>query len=747
MGEQATSGAISNMKNTLGGIKRLIGLTWTESAPERARWPAITFVEVKHPGKESTVGINVSVGSEKQVVPVEAVAGMLIHHLGSIASNDPLPQDWVISIPNYYTDAQRRALLTGCSMVGISGVQRLMHEATATALAYGIFKDIKKEFTAENPTNVMFLDIGASAFTVSIASFEPGKLAVKSAYCDPNLGGRDFDDAIAYWIADAFEAKFKGKLSAKPMERPKTRAKLLAAAEKAKKTLSPHGVKEARIQLEMLQDDLDFMAVLTADEYETKLCAPLLARLKEPIQLALTEAKLTPDDLASVEIVGGSTRIACVKKELMNIMGGKTLSMTMNADEAVARGAALQSAILSPRFKVLPYEIVEAQPYPIKLSWSDNGEGMEVEASGEATPTDSVVMFDRGLNFPVVRRVTLKRDGPFSVQCSYDEAAKQFGLAEVSKLATFDIQAPKGDEKKIRVNVKQDISGVIHLSSAQMVEEEESDEADGEGEEKKKKIKKTNLEVAVNRHVDWSQAEIDKAYEAEVAMANNDRIVQETSDMRNELESYIYDMRDKVSSDSQLGAYGSDSEKSKFLSANEAMENWLYEDGFDATKSVYADKLAELKKLGGPMEVRQQEAQERPAAVSTLQANLELYKNWANESQADERYQHISDTERATVHGACDEISAWMYDMLDKQGGLAANQDPILTAAHLKAKNQELAAKCSPIMHKPAPKPKKEEKPKEDNPSKDVPKQDDAMEGVEVTDEKQAGEAKEMDVE
>merc|ERR1719354_1273914 len=122
--------------------------------------------------------------------------------------NSLFPQDWVIAIPPYYTDAQRRAVLNGCKMVGIP-VQRLMHENTATALAYGIFKDIRKEFKKDEPTNVMFIDMGSTAYSVSIAAFEPGKLIVKSAFYDTDIGGRDFDALIAESIASQFEAKYK----------------------------------------------------------------------------------------------------------------------------------------------------------------------------------------------------------------------------------------------------------------------------------------------------------------------------------------------------------------------------------------------------------------------------------------------------------------------------------------------------------------------------------------------------------
>ena len=672
------------------------------------------------------MGVKVINAGEEVVLPIEAVAGMMIKHLGQISAakaatvsnnadaKDLFPQDWVIGIPAYYDDAQRRALLVACEIAGISGVQRLMHEHTAVALSYGIFKDLRKEFSKEQPTHILFIDMGATCFTVSAVSFETGKLVVKSCFYDENLGGRDIDECIAVWIAGRFEEKYKGKLSGKPMDMPKVRLKLLAAAEKAKKTLSPQGVKETRISLECLMDDFDFDVTLSADEYET-LVAPLLARLSKPIARVLEEAKLTAADLASIEIVGGSTRIGCVKRTISEYLGGATLSTTMNADEAVARGAALQSAILSPRFKVLPYDIQEFQPYPIKLSWEEG------DAVGEdGVPTNSVIMFDRGLSFPIVRRVTLKRAGAFDVKCSYDPSATALGLQEGVRtdICAFKIMSPPGDLKKVRVNVKQDIHGVITLSSGQMVEDIDDEEVlpdseAKEGEEKKKKIKKTLLEFTTTRPLDWTKAEIEKAFEAEVAMSNIDRVFKETSDQRNELESYIYSMRDKIISDSGLAPYASEQEKSTFSSALEDTENWLYEDGFDATKSVYADKLAELTKIGGPIERREYETNARPGAVSLLQRTVETFTQWLNESAGQTEYAHITDEERQKCHSKCDEVSSWMYDILDKQGSLAVSVDPVVSVAEINAKVKELTDVCNPVRNKPAPKPAKVEKKEE----------------------------------
>lgn len=728
MGEQAATSEISAYENTIKNMKRLIGLAYDDPrAKKEMKLVPFKCVPLKHAlGGPDSIAVVVNFDGEEKVIPVEAICGMMIHHMGMIAAKKAsevsgnsrtdvaqfFPQDWVIAIPSYYTDAQRRALLAGCEIVGIPAVQRLMHENTAVALAYGIFKDIRKEFEKEKPTNIMFIDMGASCYTVTVAAFEPGKLIIKSSYYDADLGGRCFDEAIANWIANKFVEKYSKKLTGRPQDKPKVMLKLLGAAEKAKKTLSPKGVREASINLECLMDDLDFHIMLNADEYE-KMCAPLLARLEAPIKKALDEAKITAKDLQSVEIVGGSTRIGFLKTKLQQILGGATLSTTMNADEAVARGAALQSAILSPRFKVLPYDIVENQPLPVTLSWDeDKSEGIEVNADGESVPTNSVVMFSRGLNFPIVRRVTLKRQGDFKVHASYDKTAVNYGFEKgaTDAIASWTIKAPEDVERKVRVNVKADIHGIIQMSTAQMVEdvEEEGDAKEEEGKEdgeKKKKIKKTNLEYTVIKPLEWSKEEINKYHEAEVAMANQDRIVRETADMRNELESYIYDMRDKIVSESQLGSFGTDAEKDAFAKKNEEIENWLYEDGFDATKSVYAAKLQELKKLGGPIETRAAEAYERPDAVASLQKNVEKYKSWLAEAQGNDNFSHITDDEFNKCHAKCDEVSSWVYDMMDKQGGLPSCVDPAFTVAQVRAKSTELTNLCGPIMHKPKPKP------------------------------------------
>merc|ERR1711976_90087 len=182
---------------------------------------------------------------------------------------------------------------------------------------------------------------------------------------------------------------------------------------------------------------------------------------------------------------------------------------------------------------------------------------------------------------------------------------------------------------------------------------------------------------------------------------------------------------------------GTDAEKEAFMKKNEDTENWLYEDGFDAKKDVLFGKLTELKALGGPVEKRASEASARPVAVDALQKNVEKYKKWLADAQANDDFAHITEEEFTTCHKKCDEVQNWLYEMLDKQGGLAQNVDPAFTAAEVTDKGKGLANVCNPIVYKPKPNPKKEEPKKEEakpaEPAAEEPeKKDDTKMDVEV---------------
>ena len=412
--------------------------------------------------------------------------------------------------------------------------------------------------------------------------------------------------------------------------------------------------------------------------------------------------------------------------------------------------------MLSPRFKVKEYTILEAAPLGVKLSWEqassqaaaedaameEDGETCEESTSG----TTEVVLFARHSETPATKRITFRRAEQFSITASYDEASAAL-LSEgcdalIGTFAITGVPAPTPAEptSRVRVHVAHSIHGTVTVASAQLVREVEDEEPaanssetkedskedaksatceESKGEEskkdppaagnnaggedapkKKRKYKKTPLvvECAV-RSMD--KASITATIELEAEMCHQDRVIQETCDTRNELEAYIYKMRDDIIGD--LRPYATDGDKTTFEHALAAAENWLYDGGGDdCTKDQYTQRLGDLVALGAPIDSRCAEARVRPELVTLLQAKIEELKTFANSSAPE----HVDQAEKDTVRGEASKTEDWLMDLLDKQGGLALSDPPALTSGQLKTRLSDVVAKVKPILTKPKPKPK-----------------------------------------
>ena len=773
-------------------MKRFMGrkMDEPEVQAEMKRVPGVTFCEV-----DGLVGVEVMYDGEPKALSIPQCAAMMLFKMSQICADSNKGAsiaEVVVSVPAWFTNSQRLAMLDACDVAGLRCL-RLMHDTTATALEYGIWRSAKKAFDEKVTQRVLFVDMGYSSYQVSIVDYVIGKLVVKATAWDRTLGGRDFDEVIAAWIAGEFKAKHK----CDPMENPKARMKLLDTAEKAKKTLSPHGVGEANIYCECLMNDLDFSIKLTLDKFE-ELIQPLLDRLVAPVDRALEASGTDPKDLAATEICGGGSRVASVKKVLAARLGldaaatNYGLKTTLNADECVSKGCAMQAAMLSPRFKVKEYQIYEATPFGVSLSWDQGAAAaaapMDTSADGgdddgaddgATAGTSDVVLFPRNGETPSTKRLTFRRGDDFKITASYD--AKDAALlpaqceALIGEFTVKGVPPASADApSRVRVNVAHSVHGTVAISSAQLVvevpddepakkDDEKKDDAKADGEakseekkddapaeskdgeakaeespakdapagdakadaaptKKKRKYKKTPLEVAATLPK-MSKAQLDAALELEAQMANQDRVIQETNDMRNELEAYIYKMRDDVIGD--LRPFVADDAKAAFEAALGGAEEWLYEgDGYDATKSQYAARLKDLHALGSPIQARFKAHEDRPAAVSALQTKIEDLKTFANSS--DECFAHVDDAERATVRDAATKAGDWLMDMLDKQGKLEQHDDPALLPADVSAKLGDLERNTKAILAKPKPIPKKEEaKAEEPPPAPDATPKDD----------------------
>ncbi|KAE9024038.1 Heat shock protein 14 [Phytophthora rubi] len=735
IGEAAISMARMHYKNTATDIKRLIGRKFKHpEVQQEIAQLAYKCVELA----SGDVGVVLNYNDEPVTFSCEQMVAMILNKMQSIAAaaNEGVnPAYCVLSCPGFYTDVQRRALLNATKIAGLNCL-RLINEHTAIALAYGIYKSARNLFHESEPQYVMFIDLGHASYTVSIVAFVQGRLTVKSAAFDRFLGGRDFDMAIAQDVA----AKFAEKYKTNPLENPKSRIKLLSACEKAKKNLSPYGVSATHLNIECLADDRDYNSQVKLEEFE-ELIAPLLQSLDGPIERALADAGVEKSQLTNVEIVGGGTRVTSVKRHLAEVLGldkeqqNFGLSTTLNADESVARGCALNCAILSPMFKVKEFSVTDRVHLPVRVSWdgsastatdaADDDEDVNMETP--ASEDSSLVILTRKDEYPKTKRITFRRDKPFSIDAVYDESAKAYlppdYVMDIGKFTVSGMPAQEAGAEipKIRVNVQQDMNGLFSIASSQLMqeikEEEKPAEAEGdekkEGEEKKedkpvepKKKRFRKIELTVQAQVGGlSGADVSTATEQELKMAQQDRVIEETFNKRNELESFVYEMRNQITD--KLAGFITSEEKSNLEAKLMETEDWLYTDeGFDSTKSVYQQKLDDLRKLSAPVEFRLTESTERAVAQAELTAVLEEYKRMVN--SGDDAYSHWTEEEKTKLRQTCVDAETWLFDGLTKQADVGPTDAPAITSAAIRSKIVAVRAVALPITTKPKPLPKVE---------------------------------------
>merc|ERR1711902_319432 len=243
-------------------------------------------------------------------------------------------RDAVVTVPAYFNDSQRQATKDAGVISGLN-VLRIINEPTAAAIAYGL--DKKK--SGEKESNVLIFDLGGGTFDVSILSIDGGIFEVKSTAGDTHLGGEDFDNRMV----DHFVAEFKRKHKKDLTGNKRALRRLRTACERAKRTLSASA--QASIEIDSLFEGIDFYTSITRARFE-ELCSDLFKGTLDPVEKALRDAKLDKSSIEEIVLVGGSTRIPKIQKLLTDFFNGKELNKSINPDEAVAYGAAVQAAIL-----------------------------------------------------------------------------------------------------------------------------------------------------------------------------------------------------------------------------------------------------------------------------------------------------------------------------------------------------------------------------------------------------------------
>ncbi|KAK9470244.1 heat shock protein 70 family [Dipodascopsis tothii] len=595
IGEAAKTQEITNLKNTIGSIKRLLGRSFND--PEIAHEQK--FLASKVVDVDGQAGVEVNFLGETTKFTATQVVASFLGKIKTITANEiKLPvSDVVLAVPTWYTDVQRRAMIDAAQIAGLNPL-RLVNETTAAAVGYGVLR----QFPDGASKNVVFVDIGHSSLTVLIGSFKHGELKVLATAFDSHFGGREFDYALTEFFADQFKEKYKIDIR----ENGKAYNRVVTAVEKMKKILSANA--QAPINIESVMNDVDVSSMLTRSELE-ELVKPLLDRLIVPLEAALKESKLSKSDIDSIEMVGGCTRVPAIKSTIQEFFG-KQLSFTLNQDEAIARGCAFVCATHSPTLRVRPYKYEDVNPFSVTFSWEPVAEDMS-----------ELEVFPRSNPVPSTKIITLFRSTDFDLEARYTDPSALPGAIN-PWIGRWTVKGAKptesGEEPAVKIRLRMDHSGLVTVDSAYTAEEvtvEEPIEEPKEGEDAKnvptkkvkKWVKKDTLSI-VHASTSIEQSAKLALIERENQMVEDDKLVADTEDRRNAVEEYIYDMRGKI--EDKYAAFSSDEEKTKFRAMLDDAENWLYEDGEDANKAQYIAKYEELDAVGGVIRGRYLKAEQ-----------------------------------------------------------------------------------------------------------------------------------------
>ena len=631
LGEPAKTNEISNFKNTVGSLKRIIGRPFNDPEVQEIESKYISAQLIDIQGQ---VGVKVQyLGQEDIFSSVQLTAAFLTKIKETATAELKLPvSDIVISVPGWFTDAQRRAVLDASDIAGLNAL-RLMNDTTASALGYGI---TKTDLPEDKPRYVAICDIGYSNYSVAIVAYIKGKLTVISTAYDRHFGGRNFDQALVDHFAKEFGTKYKLDLQSNP----KAMFRLSAAVEKMKKILSANA--QAPISVESIMNDVDVSAMMKREELEA-LVQPLLARSTAPIEEALAGAGLTADQIESIEMVGGCTRVPAIKEAISSFFGGRALSFTLNQDEAVARGCAFGCAILSPVLRVRDFAVHDLTPYPIEFSWDKTDDIPDEDSQLEVFAKNNVV--------PSTKILTFYRKEPFTLTATYTTPSALPGKTN-PWIGTYTVKGvtpdSKGDYSIVKVKARLNLHGILNVEQAYIVEEVEVEEvipeaelpkedvpeaaekkegedaemADAEVEPPKPKtrlvkkmVRKADLPV-VTASGSLDPATKDSYKEKEFNMAMTDRLVSETEDKKNALEEYIYEVRGKL--EDEWAPFVEEPQREKLNSMLMDIEDWLYGDGEDAKKAKYVSKMEDLQRLAGPIRGRYFDAENKKAEDARL---------------------------------------------------------------------------------------------------------------------------------
>ncbi|OAY75538.1 Heat shock 70 kDa protein 17 [Ananas comosus] len=689
-------------------------------------------------------------------------------------------KDVVITVPPYFGQAERRAMVQAAQLAGIN-VLSLVNEHAGAALQYAIDNDF-----SNGSRYVIIYDMGSSNTYAALVYFsmysikEFGKtvpvnmLQVKDVRWNSRLGGQDMEMRLVEYFADEFNKQVGNGVDVR--KSPKAMAKLKKQVKRTKEILSANTA--APISVESLYNDVDFRSTITREKFE-ELCGDLWEKALLPIKEVLKHTGLKIEDLYAVELIGGATRVPKLQAKLQEFLGRDSLDKHLDADEAIALGASLVAANLSDGIKLnRKLGLVDGSPYGFVLD-IDGPDYVKDE-------TTDLLLVPRLKKMPIKMFRSIKHNKDFEVSLSYDHSGElppgvssytfaQYsvsGLRDASeKYATRNLSSPI----KANLHFSLSRSGIVSLDRAEALieitewvevpkknvsiesnstsnlnisaeagstndgstdkatpnSENGTDHANSTTDENniaevatEKVLKKRTFRVPLKvvEKTEGPGAALGKELFSEAksrleALDKKDAEKRRTAELKNNLEEYIYSTREKIEDNTEIEKVSTEQERQSFVDKLSEVQEWLYMDGEDAQATEFEDRLESLKAIGDPIFFRLSELTARPTACEHARTYLSELQKIVSNWEANKPW--LPRARIDEVLSEAEKLKSWLEEKEALQKNTPAFTTPVFTSEEVYTKVFKLQDKVASVNRIPKPKPKIEKPPKEESASKD----------------------------